>query len=210
VTSGSGRGSNRLPELRAVIVTRDAEVKLAARQGLKAAIEAGVALLEGKEILGHGRFTPWVESLGLSGRTARLYMNLAANREKVETELATDTSLTIRAASKLLAGSGQRKIKPRLLPPQGCMLTGVAKLAGESHTIYAVQSTSPGYIHVGYICDRPVTGSDLQTLRRPVREDFLTRLEEFLGTSHLQFEFSSSPCEPQAVNPLDEILEEAT
>jgi hypothetical protein len=63
MTSGNGRGSNRLPELRAVIVTRDAEVKLAVRQGLKAGIEAGVALLEGKEILGHSRFTPCFQRL---------------------------------------------------------------------------------------------------------------------------------------------------
>ena len=48
-------------------------------------IEAGLALIEAKKLVGHGQWLPWLkENCGVSERRAQHYMKLAANRSKIE------------------------------------------------------------------------------------------------------------------------------
>ena len=48
-------------------------------------IDAGLALIEAKKLVGHGQWLPWLrDNCGVSERRAQHYMKLAANRTKIE------------------------------------------------------------------------------------------------------------------------------
>lgn len=72
-----------------------------ADQAIEFAIKAGELLLEAKEQTRHGEWLPFVESTGMSARTAQGYMRLAKHADEVNTQgLA---HLGIEKALKLLA-----------------------------------------------------------------------------------------------------------
>jgi hypothetical protein len=48
-------------------------------------IDAGLALIEAKKLVGHGQWLPWLrDNCGVSERRAQHYMKLAVNRTKIE------------------------------------------------------------------------------------------------------------------------------
>ena len=76
--------SNSLAELAARIRAEHDDAKGAIKRGVEHAIAAGALLLEAKEKLQHGQWLPWLEEhCGLSERSARRYMRLARNKDKL-------------------------------------------------------------------------------------------------------------------------------
>lgn len=197
-------GHNRLAELRDLVTARDATVRDAARIGIVAAIEAGAALIEAKQLVGHGGFGAWLREnvRPVSPRTARLYMALAANRATIEAKLATAASLTIREAARLVAGEGQRATRPRLLPPAG--MARQALVPGDRvREIWIFPATVAGHFHLAYLTLPPVGGGELVTTKRPIAGEGLGLVERALGTERFAFTMVDSPCAPQAANPFD-------
>jgi hypothetical protein len=80
----------------------NAKLTLARRHGqanLSALMDAGDMLIEAKDALDHGQWDDWLSSnSALSDRTARLYMQLAGHRARVEAKMATVATLGIRGA----------------------------------------------------------------------------------------------------------------
>jgi hypothetical protein len=111
---------NARPDISAL--AKEINAKLAsmlssARTTLQRAIEVGELLNEAKGRVGHGNFEAWVaDHCQLSYRSARRYMKLATDREKIEqqTKVANVASLNVAGAQRLLsppksAASGQGK-----------------------------------------------------------------------------------------------------
>jgi hypothetical protein len=95
--------SNSLTELAARIRAEHEATLAAMNVALKHAMSAGDLLIEAKAQLNHGEWQPWIrEHCGISDRTARLYMQLARNREEIEAQ-ADITYLTLNGAVRLLA-----------------------------------------------------------------------------------------------------------
>ena len=75
------------------------EVIGALKTSLKKAIRIGELLTDQKESMGHGAFLPWVkENLPFTDRTARNYMRLHRERDRLKTETVSD----LKGAYKLL------------------------------------------------------------------------------------------------------------
>src|SRR5258708_12355795 len=77
---------------------------------VESAIMIGQILTEIKnEVLQHGQWLPWIEAnLEFTNQTAGNYMRLFENRDKLQSK----GTLSLSAAYKLLAGTGQRTLKP--------------------------------------------------------------------------------------------------
>jgi hypothetical protein len=57
----------------------------AGKNVVRKGIDAGLALMEAKKLVGHGQWLPWLkENCGVSERRAQHYMKLAANRLRIE------------------------------------------------------------------------------------------------------------------------------
>jgi hypothetical protein len=92
-------GSNRLAALAADIRAAHQDSTRAAITLAERALAAGTALIEAKRLVAYGEWQPWLrENCGLSERTARRYMVLAASGLKT----ATVAVLGIRGASEAL------------------------------------------------------------------------------------------------------------
>ncbi len=92
--------SNRLPILAVEIRRAHANVQEAAKTAAEYAIAAGHALIEAKELVGHGEWLPWLkDNCALAERTAQLYMKLARSGHSASTVAA----LGLKAAEKALA-----------------------------------------------------------------------------------------------------------
>jgi multidrug resistance efflux pump len=75
----------------------------AAYVSIEKAIEAGEALIEAKELLGHGEWLPWLGGVEMSARTAQRYMRLARHKDAVlDTQKRHATDLSLREALALL------------------------------------------------------------------------------------------------------------
>jgi hypothetical protein len=96
--------SPRLAILAAEIKTA---LTIAMRHGqatLSALMDAGDRLKEAKDSLDYGEWDDWLRSnFDLSDRSARLYMQLAAHRARVEARMATVAVLGIRGALQVIA-----------------------------------------------------------------------------------------------------------
>jgi len=90
-----------LTELTAKVKAEHLAATAAARKALDHALDCGDALIEAKKWVPHGSWQAWLETVGLSKRTAQLYMRLARNRDALES--ATVAHLSIRAAADMLA-----------------------------------------------------------------------------------------------------------
>jgi hypothetical protein len=87
----------------AILATQIKEkLAIARRHGqatLAALMDAGDRLTEAKKALDHGEWDPWLQkNFELSDRSARLYMQLAGHRARVEAKMATVATLGIRGA----------------------------------------------------------------------------------------------------------------
>ena len=82
------------------IISLHQEITSHLKTSLQMAIRVGQLLTEQKESLGHGHFTPWIkEHLPFKERTARNYMRLYRERDRLKTATVTDLG----AAYKLLS-----------------------------------------------------------------------------------------------------------
>lgn len=73
------------------IVRLHSEVVGHLRQSLEKAIRIGLLLSEQKQLLKHGEFTPWLEAnIPFTDRTARNYMRLYRERDRIKTETVSD------------------------------------------------------------------------------------------------------------------------
>jgi hypothetical protein len=79
-----------------------AKLTLARRHGqatLSALMDVGDRLTEARKALAHGQWDDWLsDNFELSDRTARLYMQLAGHRVRIEAKMATVATLGIRGA----------------------------------------------------------------------------------------------------------------
>ena len=76
--------SNSLTELAARIRGEHEATAAAMKRSVAHAIAAGELLIEAKSLLQHGQWSPWLcDHCAMPERTARLYMRLATNREKI-------------------------------------------------------------------------------------------------------------------------------
>ena len=87
----------------AILATQIKEkLAIARRHGqatLAALMDAGDRLTEAKKALDHGEWDPWLQkNFELSDRSARLYMQLAGHRARIEAKMATVATLGIRGA----------------------------------------------------------------------------------------------------------------
>jgi hypothetical protein len=96
-------GSNSLADLAARIRAEHEATGAALKRGLAHAIAAGDLLLEAKAKLKHGKWLPWLETCGISERTAQRYMRLARNRSAIEANPTPMSDLDISGALALLS-----------------------------------------------------------------------------------------------------------
>jgi len=96
-----------LTDLANRIKTAHADVRNAAKNIIRRAIDAGVALIEAKARVPHGEFLQWVEeNCGFSERTAHNYMLIGANRDKLKSAI--DADLTLNQALRQVRDGGER------------------------------------------------------------------------------------------------------
>jgi DUF3102 family protein len=106
--------SNSLTDLAARINAEHVAAEQAYQSGVEHALQCGDLLLEAKSLLPHGQWLPWLESnCSVSSRSARLYMQLAGNRQALEAKSATVANLTMQGALQLL------EPPPNEPPPEG-------------------------------------------------------------------------------------------
>lgn len=102
VTAKSPTANPQAARLTVLATEIKAKLTLARRHGqatLSALMDAGDRLLEAKEALDHGQWDGWLsDNFELSDRTARLYMQLAGHRPRIEAKMATVATLGIRGA----------------------------------------------------------------------------------------------------------------
>src|SRR5258708_2260447 len=100
--------SNSLADLAARIRAEHEGARAAIKRGTEHAMAAGDLLIEAKSQLKHGQWLPWLdEHCAMSDRTACLYMRLARERSRIETEIGNVADLTVRGAILLLAGASE-------------------------------------------------------------------------------------------------------
>ncbi len=98
--------SNSLVDLRERLKVEHAAVAGALRTGLHHAMAAGDILIEAKsQIRQHGKWLPWLNTCGLSERTAQRYMRLARNRATIEAKSDSVSDLSLTGALAMLAVS---------------------------------------------------------------------------------------------------------
>jgi hypothetical protein len=95
--------SNVLADLRERLKVEHEAVVGSLRHGLHRAMNAGDILLEARTQVRHGDWLPWLESCGISERTAQRYVRLAKHRAEIEAKSDTVSDLGIRGALALIA-----------------------------------------------------------------------------------------------------------
>jgi hypothetical protein len=95
--------SNSLADLAARIRAEHEAAGGALKRSLQHAIAAGELLLEAKAQLRHGQWLPWLESCGISERTAQRYIRLVRNREAIEAKCDTLSDLSVSGALAMIA-----------------------------------------------------------------------------------------------------------
>ena len=96
-------GSNRLPVLAAQVTKAHKNVGIFAGMAAVEALAAGAALVEAKEICGHGNWAPWLQSTGISERSAQRYMLM--HRAGLKPAIVADLGF---AAAERYAGLGMK------------------------------------------------------------------------------------------------------
>lgn len=91
-------GDNYLPDLAARIRAAHDGARAAAKRSVEHAIAAGELLIEAKAQLKHGQWLPWLrDHCDMSDRTARAYMRVARNKDKLG-EIGNVADLSLRGA----------------------------------------------------------------------------------------------------------------
>lgn len=154
------------------------EIIDAARTTLDKALRIGELLADVKESLPHGQFGPWCAAhLPFTDRTARNYLRLHRERDRLKTETVSDLG----EAYRLIAGTAPRSPESVLHdanmgphrpeswePGAGQVRIGFAT----DGRVVVVESVAPGMTFVRYA----IVGRDrrhIEYLRRPVNRHFL-------------------------------------
>lgn len=180
--SNSPSSHSSLASLDALAGTANEEYHLAAyaaRSALEHARRSGDALLRAKELLGHGKFLPWVrEHFESSDRTARAFMQIASNWQRVANSEAT----SLRGALALLQPREPVLPTPMLHIAQRCARIIHPEIA---HLLVLTSpAASPGFFNT-VVMD--FLGGSLTTLRRPISEHGLNLwASSALGVTNLE------------------------
>ena len=113
------------------------------RQSVDFAMMCGDLLLEAKEQVAHGQWGEWVSRhCEISGRTARLYMQLAQHRGVIEAKTATVADLTLQGAARAIAAPKANGTSP--LPKAAQPVNGFEpKKRSTRHDLMAVWLNTP-------------------------------------------------------------------
>jgi hypothetical protein len=95
--------SNSLADLRERLKIEHAAMAAALTNSVEHAMAAGDILIEAKRQVGHGQWLPWLESCGISQRTAQRYMRVARHRPAIEANPTSVSDLGVSGALALLA-----------------------------------------------------------------------------------------------------------
>jgi hypothetical protein len=102
--------SNSLADLAARIRAEHEAAGGALKRSLQHAIAAGELLLEAKAQLKHGQWLPWLESCGISERTAQRYIRLVHNREAIEAKSDNMSDLSVSGALAMIAAPNELSV----------------------------------------------------------------------------------------------------
>jgi hypothetical protein len=158
-------GSNRLPEIAALIKVADAEVRRSAEQMADCAIEAGKLLIEAKEHIGHGQWLSWLrDHAGVSERTAQRYMSLA--RAGIKSDTVADLGIT--GSLNLVAD-----IAAIPVPDEGEYVVGLQDDNNSTFWLWPDKRDAQ-FVYVLTIIDGGDCGYSLATTK-PVNREFIRR-----------------------------------
>ena len=182
-----------------VIEIRELHLQIheAARSSLGSAIRIGELLTEQKAKLKHGEWQAWVEShLLFSARTARNYIRIFDNREKLKTE----TVSVLTEAYKLLAEPKEATSRPNFIPGPGLALVG----EGGGWIVAIVPSAEhQGFYYVTVLSPAGTDddGGWMDFNKRPIRSDGIDLLSlRCVPTAELRW--SERAAEPWSYNKL--------
>lgn len=97
--------SNRLPILADAANASHEYTKIALRAAAEAARDAGIVLLEAKELVPHGEWAAWIKANFKAGiRTAQRYMRIANNWPTIEGKATSVSHLSVNEALGILDG----------------------------------------------------------------------------------------------------------
>ncbi len=151
--------SNRLAVLAVDIRNAHADVTRGTQTVAERALAAGDMLIEAKAALPHGEWAGWLtQHTGLSGRTARLYMQLARSGMKT----ATVADLGLQGAVSALAAESKRRRLLSPVPPPG-HYTYAQSIGEDQVIVWPVEDARFHILHVSGIC-----GNNMTTSRRSV------------------------------------------
>jgi len=142
-----------LPDLAEAINREHAEAVQAVRQTLTHAIRAGELLLAAKAQIEHGGFLPWLQAnCQFSDRTARAYMRLAENQDRLPANWQSTADLTIGGALAMLA---EPKFPQYEIHPAGMLFPWMKpdELAALARSIKGHGLISPIVLFEGKILD---------------------------------------------------------
>jgi Protein of unknown function (DUF3102) len=106
-------------------------VQAAAKTGIEHALNAGDLLIQAQKRLKHGEWTPWLkEHVKISDRTARLYIQLAKNRQKIEaSNRQRIADFTIQGALELISAPRTSASRSKGNPDGGARRSGETRYA---------------------------------------------------------------------------------
>lgn len=109
-----------------------AAVTTATRKGIPHAKAAGDKLREAKARLGHGRYTKWLATTGVPGRTARLYTLLASGWSHIADDIkAGKISGLNEAASEIGRRTGRTRAKPKVATKVAAIAKSLERLLAD-------------------------------------------------------------------------------
>jgi hypothetical protein len=114
MTQNDIASSNRLADLAAQIRVEHEAFTAAMKRGVQHAVTAGEMLIEAKARMKHGQWLPWLrDHCSMPGRTASLYMRMAAHRAELSDENGNVADLSLRGAIAMLApeSEGEKILK---------------------------------------------------------------------------------------------------
>lgn len=150
-----------------------------AKQTLNTALDIGLRLQQEKSKLPHGQFTKWInENLNFTPRTARNYLNLHNNREKLQ------GVTNLNDAYKIL------KPKTETVSDLPDEVSECQKISDHLHTVYYSSELSNynSYSQQGYTLDGhnliPEKGFELTLISEKPADPFMKSGNDFLKIKH--------------------------
>jgi hypothetical protein len=145
--AGSALGGRSLDQLADEIRLAVARAESVFSESVAHAIGAGELLIEAKSRVRHGRWLPFVASVGIAARTAQKYMRLAKSVRGADLP----PDISINAALDALAGNGRQAKEPdlwdRWVRVVGVIPQGVVPMGSDSVTRRRDGSIRSGLLH---------------------------------------------------------------